>query len=165
MKTRRSRVVPMAGIVVLAATLVAFVTANAVNPPGAPADHFLAYKSKTTRKTPKFAPVLAVPLADGFESGSFDVKAVADLLVPVAAIQTIANQSVVFVQESANRFVRRDVDLGMTAGDLVEIRSGVQAGDTVQKQRDFGRRAHAKTIWTRYYFCNSFDSLSNRSHP
>jgi len=53
------------------------------------------------------------------------------LLVPVAAIQTIDNQSVVFVQESANRFMRRDVELGMTAGDLVEIRSGVQAGDTV----------------------------------
>jgi cobalt-zinc-cadmium efflux system membrane fusion protein len=53
------------------------------------------------------------------------------LLVPVAAIQTIDNRSVVFVQASANRFVRRDVELGMTAGDLVEIRSGVQAGDTV----------------------------------
>lgn len=53
------------------------------------------------------------------------------LLVPVAAIQTIDNQSVVFVQQSANRFVRRDVELGQTAGDLVEVRSGVQAGDTV----------------------------------
>ncbi len=53
------------------------------------------------------------------------------LLVPVAAIQTIDNQPVVFVQQSANRFERRNVELGMTAGDLVEIRSGVQAGDTV----------------------------------
>jgi cobalt-zinc-cadmium efflux system membrane fusion protein len=53
------------------------------------------------------------------------------LLVPVAAIQTIDNQSVVFVQQSANRFVRRNVELGMTAGGLVEIRSGVQTGDTV----------------------------------
>lgn len=53
------------------------------------------------------------------------------LLVPLAAVQTIDNQSVVFVQQSAKRFVRRDVELGLTAGDLVEIRSGVQAGDTV----------------------------------
>lgn len=53
------------------------------------------------------------------------------LLVPVAAIQTIDNQPVVFVQQSANRFARRDVELGMTAGDLVETRSGVQAGDIV----------------------------------
>ncbi|HMS71637.1 MAG TPA: efflux RND transporter periplasmic adaptor subunit [Baekduia sp.] len=53
------------------------------------------------------------------------------LLVPVAAVQTIDNQPVVFVQQSANRFERRNVELGMTAGDLVEIRSGVQAGDTV----------------------------------
>jgi membrane fusion protein, heavy metal efflux system len=53
------------------------------------------------------------------------------LLVPVTAIQTIDNQPVVFVQQSANRFARRNVELGMTAGDLVEVRSGVQAGDTV----------------------------------
>ncbi|MCC7240873.1 MAG: efflux RND transporter periplasmic adaptor subunit [Acidobacteria bacterium] len=53
------------------------------------------------------------------------------LLVPVAAVQSIDNQPVVFVQQSANRFVRRDVELGMTAGELVEIRAGVQAGDTV----------------------------------
>ena len=55
----------------------------------------------------------------------------AGLLVPVAAIQTVDNQPVVFVQQSANRFVRRNVELGMTAGSLVEIRSGVKAGDTV----------------------------------
>jgi len=53
------------------------------------------------------------------------------LLVPLAAIQTVDNQPVVFVQQSANRFERRNVELGMTAGDLVEVRSGVQAGDTV----------------------------------
>ena len=53
------------------------------------------------------------------------------LLVPLAAIQTVDNQPVVFVQQSANRFERRNVELGMTAGDLVEIRTGVQAGDTV----------------------------------
>ncbi len=53
------------------------------------------------------------------------------LLVPVAATQTIDNQTVVFVQQSANRFERRNVELGMTAGDLVEIRSGVRAGETV----------------------------------
>lgn len=53
------------------------------------------------------------------------------LVVPVAAVQTVDNQSVVFVQQTAERFVRRNVELGAAAGDVIEVRSGVAAGDTV----------------------------------
>ena len=53
------------------------------------------------------------------------------LLVPLTAIQTVDNQTVVFVQEAANRFARRHVELGATAGDVVEVRSGLQVGETV----------------------------------
>ena len=53
------------------------------------------------------------------------------LLVPLTAIQTVDNQTVVFVQEAAHRFTRRDVELGTTAGDVVEVRSGLRAGETV----------------------------------
>lgn len=53
------------------------------------------------------------------------------LIVPLTAVQTVDDQTVVFVQQASHRFARRDVQLGITAGDVVEVRSGVQAGDTV----------------------------------
>lgn len=53
------------------------------------------------------------------------------LVVPAAAVQTVDNQTVVFVQQAAERFVRRNVELGASAGDVVEVRSGVAAGDAV----------------------------------
>jgi cobalt-zinc-cadmium efflux system membrane fusion protein len=53
------------------------------------------------------------------------------LTVPVAAIQQIDNQRVVFVRQSATRFERRDVQVGSTAGDRVEVSGALQAGDEV----------------------------------
>lgn len=53
------------------------------------------------------------------------------LLVPVSAVQTVDNQSIVFVRESDTRYIRRNVELGATAGDAIEVRSGVTAGETV----------------------------------
>ena len=53
------------------------------------------------------------------------------LTVPLRAVQTIDGQSVVFVRTSATRFERRNVVLGTTAGDSVEIVSGIAAGDSV----------------------------------
>ena len=61
--------------------LLSFAVARATNPPGAPADHFLAYKTKA-EKVPPFAKITGVSLVDQFESGAFDVLAPADLLVP-----------------------------------------------------------------------------------
>jgi len=45
-------------------------------------DHFLCYKAKRTKGSGKFSPVVALPLADRFESGDFDVKKPRELCVP-----------------------------------------------------------------------------------
>jgi cobalt-zinc-cadmium efflux system membrane fusion protein len=53
------------------------------------------------------------------------------LTVPAAALQQIDGQSVVFVRQSPSRFERRNVEVGRTAGDVVEIRSGLRAGEVI----------------------------------
>jgi cobalt-zinc-cadmium efflux system membrane fusion protein len=78
---------------------------------------------------------VSVPTADNREA----------LLVPVAAVQTIDNQSVVFVKTGETRFERRTVELGASAGNLVEIRSGLERGDTVVGDGSF----HLKTALLR----------------
>src|SRR5437762_3193460 len=45
-------------------------------------DPFLAYKTKPTKHTAKFAVVPGVHLVDAFEDLSFDLKTAGDLLVP-----------------------------------------------------------------------------------
>lgn len=51
--------------------------------------------------------------------------------VPVAAIQEIDGETVVFVQESAERFVVRTVVLGVRGDDWIEVIEGVRPGETV----------------------------------
>ena len=53
------------------------------------------------------------------------------LTVPAAAIQQIDGQSVVFVRQTPSRYERRNVQIGGTAGDVVEIRSGLKAGEVI----------------------------------
>ena len=53
------------------------------------------------------------------------------LSVPMRAVQNIDGQPVVFVRTSPTRFERRNVTLGATAGDVVEVRSGIAEGDSV----------------------------------
>jgi cobalt-zinc-cadmium efflux system membrane fusion protein len=67
------------------------------------------------------------------------------LVVPVAAVQTIDNQSVVFVRTGETRFERRVVETGATTGDDMEIRSGLQAGEPVVSTGSF----HLKTALLR----------------
>jgi cobalt-zinc-cadmium efflux system membrane fusion protein len=78
---------------------------------------------------------VSVPTADARDA----------LVVSVAAVQTIDNQPVVFVKVGDTRFERRSVELGATAGDLIEIRSGVTAGDAVVGAGSF----HLKTALLR----------------
>jgi cobalt-zinc-cadmium efflux system membrane fusion protein len=78
---------------------------------------------------------VSVPTADNREA----------LLVPVAAVQTIDNQSVVFVKTGETRFERRTVELGASAGSFVEIRSGLERGDAVVGDGSF----HLKTALLR----------------
>jgi cobalt-zinc-cadmium efflux system membrane fusion protein len=53
------------------------------------------------------------------------------VIVPAAAVQQIAGQSVVFVRHTPTQFVRRDVRLGASAGDRIEILSGLRAGEPI----------------------------------
>ena len=64
---------------------------------------------------------VAIPTSDRREA----------VVVPVAAVQTVDEQRIVFVRQSATRFERRIVQTGTTAGDLVELTSGVKAGEMV----------------------------------
>ena len=53
------------------------------------------------------------------------------VVVPVAAVQQIDNQPVVFVRKSAAQFERRKVTVGQTAGGIIEILEGVHANEEV----------------------------------
>jgi cobalt-zinc-cadmium efflux system membrane fusion protein len=51
--------------------------------------------------------------------------------VPVKAIIRLAEKSYVFVQHSPEVFERREVQLGLTFGDFVEVLEGLQNGDQI----------------------------------
>lgn len=53
------------------------------------------------------------------------------IAVPVDAIQQIDGQAAVFVRESDTRFRRQNVQVGLQAGKLVEIKAGLKPGDTI----------------------------------
>ncbi|MGE0040605.1 MAG: efflux RND transporter periplasmic adaptor subunit [Vicinamibacterales bacterium] len=53
------------------------------------------------------------------------------LVVPSRALQALDGETIVFVQGEGGRFVRRAVVTGITAGDQVEIVSGLAEGDVV----------------------------------
>jgi cobalt-zinc-cadmium efflux system membrane fusion protein len=50
------------------------------------------------------------------------------LTVPAAAVQQIDGQPVVFVHQSPTRFERRNVQTGVTTGDVIEITGGLEPG-------------------------------------
>lgn len=53
------------------------------------------------------------------------------LAIPVDAVQQIDGQAAVFIRESATRFRRQNVQLGLQAGNLIEVKAGLKAGDTI----------------------------------
>lgn len=59
------------------------------------------------------------------------------VMVPATAIQRINDRPVVFVRQGETTFIKRDVDAGATSGELVEIRSGVKAGEQVVTNGSF----------------------------
>ena len=59
------------------------------------------------------------------------------VMVPVAAVQQIGGDQVVFVQQAPSRFERRPVQLGPTAGEVVEVLSGVKAGERIVSAGSF----------------------------
>jgi cobalt-zinc-cadmium efflux system membrane fusion protein len=59
------------------------------------------------------------------------------LVVPSDAIQQVDSQAVVFVQQAPTRFERRDVQVGLRSGNLVEIVSGLTDGQTIVSKGSF----------------------------
>jgi cobalt-zinc-cadmium efflux system membrane fusion protein len=59
------------------------------------------------------------------------------LVIPLSAVQRIDNQPVVFVQTAANRFVRRNVELGTATGEVVEVRVGLKPGERIVSAGSF----------------------------
>ncbi len=53
------------------------------------------------------------------------------LVVPVAAVQQIDGVSVVFVRQGPARFLQRPVTLGVSAGDVVEVITGLEGGEVI----------------------------------
>lgn len=53
------------------------------------------------------------------------------LVVPVDAIQQIDGQAAVFVRETETRFKRQNVQLGLRAENMVEIKAGLKGGETI----------------------------------
>ncbi len=53
------------------------------------------------------------------------------IVIPAAAVQQIDGGSVVFLRQTPERFLRRNVQLGVSAGDVVEVVSGLKAGDAI----------------------------------
>ena len=59
------------------------------------------------------------------------------LTVPIEAVQRIDNQSVVFVRHSPTQFQRRDVKVGVSSGDRVEVIGPVKPGEVVVAKGSF----------------------------
>ncbi len=53
------------------------------------------------------------------------------VVIPSAAVQSLNQRSVVFVEQAAGRFAARDVEIGTERGGRVEIRSGVKVGERI----------------------------------
>jgi cobalt-zinc-cadmium efflux system membrane fusion protein len=53
------------------------------------------------------------------------------VVVPARAVQQVDGRPVVFVSRTATQFERREVQVGSTAGDLVEVIGGVRPGEKV----------------------------------
>lgn len=60
--------------------------------------------------------------------------------VPFAAIQTVGGRKAVFVR-SQEGFEKRDVVLGRRDGPVVEVVSGLAAGDTIAASNTFSLKA------------------------
>jgi RND family efflux transporter MFP subunit len=73
------------------------------------------------------------------------------LLVPRGAIQNLGDRTVVYVADPGQpgRFTEREVRLGGTTGELVEVSSGVQPGERVVTNGSFFLRAERERLGLR----------------
>lgn len=59
------------------------------------------------------------------------------LSIPASALRRQGGETIVFVDEGGGRFERRDVEIGVQSGDIVEIRKGVEPGQRVVSAGSF----------------------------
>jgi cobalt-zinc-cadmium efflux system membrane fusion protein len=59
------------------------------------------------------------------------------LAVPRKAVQTIEGKPLVFVAEADGTFSKRSVELGISGGAQIEVRSGLTAGERVATDGGF----------------------------
>jgi hypothetical protein len=73
------------------------------------------------------------------------------MVIPRAAVQNVADRQMVYVANAAapGRFVERDVHIGRTFGDRVEVLSGLQPGDAIVKEGSFFVRAERERLGLR----------------
>jgi RND family efflux transporter MFP subunit len=73
------------------------------------------------------------------------------LTVPKTAVQSVADRQVVYLSSAADStaFREREVHLGRTLGDQVEVLDGVTAGDSVVSKGSFFVRAEAERLGLR----------------
>jgi len=67
-----------------------------------------------------------VHLSDPHAAGT-----IPSLVVPESAVQRDGEKTIVFVPLDAERFARREIEIGRTAAGVIEVRSGLKAGDRV----------------------------------
>src|SRR5204863_9710444 len=64
-------------------------------------------------------------------------EAVQRLVVPAGAVQTHDGRPVVYVEEAAGRYRRKDVKTGASSEGWTEVKSGVAAGDRAVSEGAF----------------------------
>jgi len=83
-----------------------------------------------------------VRLADPHaKDGVADAKPVP--VVPKSAVQRDGDERVVFVLVAERTYVRREVELGRTAGEVVEVTQGLQGGEVIAVQGGFLLKSEA----------------------
>ena len=72
-------------------------------------------------------------------------------VIPRTAVQTVADRQVVYLADpkQPERFTEREVRLGPTTGEQVEVMSGVEAGDSIVTEGSFFLRAERERLGLR----------------
>jgi cobalt-zinc-cadmium efflux system membrane fusion protein len=65
------------------------------------------------------------------------------LAVPLAAVQQVGNRTMVFVVQGPRRFESREVKMGQSSNDYVEIKAGLEEGDEVVTDGSYALKSEA----------------------
>jgi membrane fusion protein, heavy metal efflux system len=89
------------------------------------------------------------------------------LRVPRNAVQNVGDRTVVYLAnpKEPGKFVEREVRLGQTSGEQVEVTSGVQSGDVVVTEGSFFVRAERERLGLRSGSATSAGGVAASSGP